>query len=315
MNESKPDEKVTRKVIFVMGSGHSGSTLLDLTLGSHSRGFSLGEFSTLCKMVKNGKLQTAICKICGENCVFWTNRVSISILESYFGWGNSGSSQIVDKVYSRFGSIRRNIYRDLFQWTGASVLIDSSKSISWIRRQLLPFWHWRDQDPILIYICRDGRAVVNSYLRKYPEKDIHDAVRGWVTLTEKMEEFFRDFRSDMRIRVSYESLATDSERILSSLCAFLRIDYEPGMLEYWKHEHHVLQSNSRARSPIVRYQKHMARDSIEGSSHRKDSDLNQSLGLGIKLDLKWKDELSAENLEIFEKIAGSVNRHYAYEEK
>ena len=32
------------KVVFIMGAGHCGSTLLDLIVGSHSNAFSLGEF-------------------------------------------------------------------------------------------------------------------------------------------------------------------------------------------------------------------------------------------------------------------------------
>ena len=35
------------KIIFILGIGRSGSTMLDLMLGSHSQGFSLGEISKI----------------------------------------------------------------------------------------------------------------------------------------------------------------------------------------------------------------------------------------------------------------------------
>lgn len=304
MPEHAPATPKDKKVVFIMGSGHSGSTLLDLTLGSHSWGFSLGEFSSLSRLMKDGKLPLALCKICGEECKFWNKSVSIPILESYFRSGDK-RNKLAEKIYDRFGSIRRNIYNDLFEWTGSKILIDSSKSISWIRRQLLPFWHWVYQKPFLIYICRDGRAIVNSYLRKYPDKNVKDAAKGWVRLTEKMEQFFDQFPSERRTRISYESLATQPDKTLSSLCNFLGVVYEPEMLQYWMHDHHVLHSNSRARSPIVRYQQ----------LKTKNIPVSEEPKLGIHLDLKWKQELSSENLEIFETIAGNLNRHYAYEEK
>jgi hypothetical protein len=37
------------KVIFILGSGHCGSTLLDLILDSHSKVFSVGEIGDLRK--------------------------------------------------------------------------------------------------------------------------------------------------------------------------------------------------------------------------------------------------------------------------
>ena len=37
--------EIPRKVVFILGSGHCGSTLLDLMLGAHSRIVGLGEMS------------------------------------------------------------------------------------------------------------------------------------------------------------------------------------------------------------------------------------------------------------------------------
>lgn len=264
--------------------------------------------------MKDGRLPPVICEVCGEQCKFWNQRASIPVLESYFL--RSGEMWIREKIYDRFGSVRHNIYQNLFEWTGAKVLIDSSKSISWIRRQMRPFWHWKNQDPFLIYICRDGRAVVNSYLRKYPDKDIKGVTEGWVKITEKMEHFFLNFPSNRGIRISYESLATQPERTVSSLCNFLGIPYEPQMLQYWRHDHHVVHGNSRTRSLIEKYQQYMASNPAESDSGANNGpEFHQSLGLGTQLDLKWKRELSDKNLEIFERIAGNLNRHYAYDEK
>ena len=57
------------KCIYICSAGHSGSTLLDLLLGSHSNVTSLGEINQLSKNLSLNTLCT-----CGEeirSCDFW----------------------------------------------------------------------------------------------------------------------------------------------------------------------------------------------------------------------------------------------------
>ena len=56
-----------KKVVFILGIGRSGSTLLDLMLGSHPQGFSLGEISKLPQLVNQGKRNLAAL----EESTFW----------------------------------------------------------------------------------------------------------------------------------------------------------------------------------------------------------------------------------------------------
>ncbi|NES02120.1 MAG: hypothetical protein F6K22_04290 [Okeania sp. SIO2F4] len=39
---------------------------------------------------------------------------------------------------------------------------------------------------------------------------------------------------------------------------------------------------------------------------------DEELGLQIKLDLRWKNELSVENLAIFNSLAGELNKPYEW---
>ena len=286
-----------------MGTGHSGSTLIDLILGSHSRSFSLGEFSWVSKNLdEDGKLVIPVCSICGDGCVFWDHKASLPLLETYFKHGNS-KNPVVRKVYGRTASARVNIYEKLFEWSGADVLVDSSKAISWIRRQLLPWWHWKNQSPFLIYIYRDGRAVVNSYKRKYPDTNVRVFAKHWIRLTGEMERYYQNFPSDRKMRIPYERLATAPAETAGDLCRLLKIEYEPAMLQYWTHDHHIVHGNSRTRSLIYNYR----------NSHDAGPHATEKHPLGIELDLKWKRELNEDELKIFQTVAGDINRTYAYE--
>lgn len=299
-----------------MGAGHCGSTILDLILGSHSQAFSLGEFRSLSQSIKGKTFCEAICGICGDACSFWNQSASLPILNSYFCWG-ANSNHIIKRLYWHFGSFRCNMYDWLFHWSGANILIDSSKTVGWIRRQLRPFWFWRDITPFLIYIHRDGRAVVNSFLRKYPQQGITHLTEKWVKTTMAMENFFNAFPQDQRLKLSYEELATTPENTINAVCRVLRLSFEPAMLLYWQHQHHVVQGNSGTRSLILKYREQFngGNSSLLPAMLQTNQIYYEQLGLAIKLDLRWQDELSQNDLKIFDSIAGKLNKKYAFEPK
>lgn len=306
-----------KKVAFIMGAGHSGSTLLDLILGSHPDAFSLGEFLSIPLKRKGGRYPKEICGICGEGCAFWGEIASLPEFQSYFEWGDS-THWFTARLYRHFGSFLCNIYQRLFEWTGAKVLVDSSKKVWWIRRQLRPFWFWQDITPFLIYLCRDGRAVVASYLRKYPERGVSALAQKWVQDTLDMEQYYQSFAKSRRLRVRYEELATAPERVIRSVCRALNVSYEPAMLHYWRHDHHIVSGNANTRSLLFRYREQFGHNLTERWEQVNVEVLGtglgfyDQLGLAIRPDERWQHELSREQLAVFRSIAGKVNEAYAY---
>ncbi len=299
---------MTNKVAFIMGIGHSGSTLLDLILSSHPSAFSLGEFWYFAEKMEAGE---GICSLCKTHCPFWNQKVSLSLLQKYFKW-STNKNKLLFSAYSYFGSFRSNIYKHLFDCSGAKLLVDSSKKIHWIRRQLRPFWHWHSVQPFLIYVCRDGRAVVNSYLRKYPNDNIAVVARNWAKRVLLMERYFESFSPEKRIKIAYEKLVTDPESAVRNLCRVLDVSYDPNMLRYWEHEHHPVNGNKGTYSLVMKFRNKKR----EQKDQKIDVGLKPSfydhLGLQIELDLRWKQELSNDQLEIFESIAGNVNQAYIF---
>ena len=81
-----------KKVAFIMGPGHCGSTLLDMMLGSHTNAFSLGEIHRMSSMLTDynvSKKYPSICGICEGPCPFWNTQISINRLQRYFPKKNS----------------------------------------------------------------------------------------------------------------------------------------------------------------------------------------------------------------------------------
>lgn len=296
------------KVVFIMGPGHCGSTLLDLLLGSHSQSFSLGELNRLGSLLDAPPRDyQKICGVCVHECDFWNRRATMSVLKIYFSQKS--------RFHSALGRVSQNIYNPykfIARWSGKGVLIDSSKNPAWIKRRMAPKHTWRGIEPYLIYMCRDGRAVVNSYHRKYPERGMTSVIENWKKQMAGMNAFYDRFPHG-KTRVHYEALASQPEQVVRSLCGKLGIDYEKSMLRYWEHEHHHVMGNGGTRSLIYKYREKFGTD-LAAMRERQatakqfyDPSFYDEMDIGIRLDERWREEMSREHREQFDAMAGDVN--------
>ena len=206
---------MVKKVVFIMGPGHCGSTLLDLILGSHSNTFSLAELHAISKRLEFAKRgNTCLCGICSGKCAFWDEQASFSVLKLFYS-RKSKLSRVLFKLSRYFF----NPYHFIFRWSNKSILIDSSKQPYWFNSQLTPSYTWKNIVPYLIYLSRDGRAVINSYLRKYPKRGIVQITETWKDQIIKMNGFYDQFPNKKK-KVKYEDLAMHPERVIKSICHF-----------------------------------------------------------------------------------------------
>jgi len=124
-----------KKVVCLLGTGHCGSTLLDLLLGSHSRVFSLGEFHSIYKTVREMRRGESprICVVCQGECKFWNERASASILNLYYS-----RKTLLNAVLGKAARYVYNPYHFIFKWSGKPVIVDSSKHPGWFKSQFTP---------------------------------------------------------------------------------------------------------------------------------------------------------------------------------
>jgi hypothetical protein len=300
-----------KSVVFIIGIGRSGSTLMDLMLGSHPRAFSLGEISKLPDFVRRGK---RLCML--EDSHFWEEEFTEKERQD-LARGMSGHRlhrQIPLKlerwVRGWLGNDAiLNPYSRLFEKIDADVLVDSSKYFSWLNQRLAAR-EFQQQwlRPFLIHMVRDGRAVVNSYLRIYPDKGIEWLTQHWLNELEKKKQLYDRHPSDRKMTVHYEALASDPEGTLKEVCNVIGLEFTPDMIEYWTHPHHHVAGSRGTNSMIAKYRGQKARQPLE-TAH---GDYYDKIDFEIKLDLRWRGELSPENLAVFERMAGDRNRPFAW---
>ena len=137
-------------MIFIIGTGHCGSTLLDCMLGSHSLCFSLGEFKQLPFMYKQGG---HVCGVCDSRCPFWENTINLKTLVARLN--RTASKNWVIQSLSRLLNPYSYIFSKL---PNTNILIDSSKSISWVQQQITSMPS--NIRTMVVFLLRDGRALV-----------------------------------------------------------------------------------------------------------------------------------------------------------
>ena len=200
-----------RSKIFILSHSHSGSTLLDLMIGSHPQCSSLGEFVHFSEKVTSDK---PMCVVCNSDCEVWQKFIHIHKKRSPF-----------DAAFDAFGS---------------SYLVDSSKRISWAQK-------YGTKNDFYIHIVRYGLATLLKTKRK-SGKIIPKNVNGWIKSNRNISKFVSHSKHGIRVR--YEDLVTSTVEELSRICKFIGIEYYDKMREFWKVKHHVIGGNSKPISAV-----------------------------------------------------------------
>lgn len=287
-----------KKVIFILGTGHCGSTLLDLILGGHSKMFSLGEVYR----VVSTDIPEPICDICDDACKFWNPRLLKDLNNSY-------NDNMVKRIARKFNLIETkevSFYQKLSKASRKSILVDSSKNPGWIKRngRLLRL---SGIDPVLIYLSRDGRAVVNSYFRKYPERGLKGLSNNWNSRILAINDCFESWRTGSKIHIRYEELAKNPIKTVEMLMDFLQLSFEEEMMFFWKNEHHIINGNAGTKSMLLKFRsKHRYEKWVDNNN--KEYYRNQELG--IKFDERWRRELDSQQISIIEEITDDLNSSF-----
>ncbi|MEA5420879.1 sulfotransferase [Spirulina sp. CCNP1310] len=284
-----PQSRINQRVCCIAGTGHSGSTLLGLLLGNHSTSFFCGEGNKSQYIGKeNAPARKRFCKFCGPDCPIWGQLVLNPEQDLY--------EQLAQRIWEK-------------QHQEKTLMIDSTSGSYWIRQQ----WQQLEQtaaQPYLVFLQRDGRGVVNSYRRKYPQRDFIEIIQDWLDNIHKAQTLFNEFNGP-KIIIHYEDLAVNTHGVLKSLCEFLEIAYEPEMINFGNSEYHVLGGNNGTQYLVAQSQAN-AQDRFLGRMSDPNRQYYQSHNAEIVLDVRWQTELSEEQKEIFANLAGEINQSFEW---
>lgn len=301
------------RVVYVAGSGHTGSTLLAMMADSHPEVASVGEVAVKPRIRRRGDAGVQKCS-CGARigrCTFW-NEVFRRVQGQGFqlgpeNWSNDyrfdhpllhrlltreTSHPYLLHVRSwaeRFWSFHRRrtrhidrvnvaFVRSVLATTGASVFCDTTKGSSRLARLLaIP-----DFDVRIVTLVRDARGYVASAKRR--GKRTSDAAETWRKDQLSIRALTQVLPSDRRMLVRYEDLCTDLSGTLERFWDFCGVPRIPTPTRVLSEEHHVLGNNMRMAGAIE-----------------------------VKLDHRWQRELDEGEQSAVLQIAGRLNREFGYD--
>ncbi|MCL4178766.1 MAG: sulfotransferase [Verrucomicrobia bacterium] len=206
-------------IVFIIGEGHSGSTLLARMLDMHPEVICGGEMLRLETALVEGAAPCS-CGAAVRACPTWQHWLTAlpeSVQMDYRHW----TPEILDRLRVA---------------AGKSVLVDSSKS-----RTYRVIERWRRNPAAYVLILRDPRGVLCSDLRRGAELEKELAThRKW------MRRYDALVRKHPRqsFTLHYEDVVGAPEQTLRGLCGFVGLAFDPAMLAPDNRTHHFIRAST-----------------------------------------------------------------------
>lgn len=267
-------------LVVINSLSYTGTTWLNMVLGSHPRAFALGPPDRIINLDPAQKAEA--CRVHVDGCEFWS-----SFYDAY--------------------DPAKNFFIQLAEFSGRDVIVTNNplpdgagKQMRHPKIELKP-----------IQLIRDARAVIASYCRKYPEAALFDATRDW--LRPSFEAFRYDINDPSMLCLRYEDVLEKQRDAIETIGRFIGVDYDASALRFWEHEHHPTAGNAGTIMMIrlaqgVRAGQGENRDFYEAQLERLRANPEATFS-----DERWRDELSRRDRFVFDWLCGARNASFGYE--
>ena len=252
-------EKQNTKVIYIAGSPHSGTTLLDLVISSAECNFSVGELWAWDKFInqeQGGYNNYSKCT-CGVNfweCPFW-KKISNDFQTHYMTNAYETSKekkQIRNFAFSPFKNfddieLRPNDYIEILHRVyqenqknaqAFKYIVDSSKKSSKLLQLLLS----NQIDLKVIHLVRHGTAFYNSMNKINTGKGFLELHLFWLKENLAIHKMLKQADADF-IQLSYDSFAQNPQYHLKQIGDWLNIDFSNYKNDIPNKEYHNIGGN------------------------------------------------------------------------
>ncbi|MCU7940415.1 MAG: sulfotransferase [gamma proteobacterium symbiont of Bathyaustriella thionipta] len=307
---------------FICSASYSGSTILDITLGGHDDIVSLGEFSFFNKAIALNQrcscgTNVVECEQWKVLIEIIKQRYDSDLLAKPYDliqW-DTMAGHVIDANYQtpkyllekRFRSFlcdikysfkknslldiplpellqsgvqnAINLYDLVLEQLDKKHIIDSSKNI----HKAVSIYEQQPSKVKIIYLIRDGRGVVNSFLSKgRPRKKSFSAWKKYNLRALKL--FKKRVPEDALHIVRYEDFVENTAACVKNICSFLDVEFHPEMLDISRGKRHLVNGNQTM----------------------------YNRGKGLVADTKWLTELKPADEHYFYKKCGRLNQELGY---
>lgn len=303
------------QLLYILSSGRSGSTLIDMVLGGNDGLVSVGEFHRLALYARDGELCT-----CGEpvgNCPFWTEvaKVAARIFGANQDAGQTLREREVMLRSDKIGKLRNITQIGLLSsgltppWSmaarligddhataidnswiwmqavaevsGCSTIVESTKDV----RRLKQYYLSKPDKVRVLHLTRDGRAVAASAMRR-TGCSMAKAAGEWHRKNSRIAVVLRGVPAKAICRIRYEDFCADPEAETARILRFVGHGDQKTSIELQKSQRHNIGGNP------MRFERSVT---------------------DITLDTRWRSQLGAEDLAQFQSVVGTLNERFGYD--
>ncbi len=216
-------------MVFLLSTPRSGSTLLRAMLAGHTDLFSPPElhlltFSSMAK--RNASLKDS----------YLDEGLQRAIMELQ-GQGADEAKRLIDDLVERDAPVSE-VYELLQELSGTRRVIDKSPTYA-LDPCILDRAEVIFNNAKYIHLVRNPTSSIESFARMRMDKLLspgvndpyHLAERVWTQGNENIDLFAQQLPKDRVLQVRFEDLVTDPETVITQICQFLEVDYDPILLQ------------------------------------------------------------------------------------
>jgi hypothetical protein len=274
------------RVIGILGTSFSGSTVLNLLLGAHPDIYAGGELSAL--ILNRGDEGVSVCSACGSACAYWTGPARAAITKA-------------------------NLYHEIERIFGKRIVVDSSKSIAWFNETLASDEHRRVLPSYVLMVKHPIRYLASCVANITPHRprNVRGGILGRLTpagqreafleeIVEDLDGFYEGFWGNFGKTVGgaafhlmhYERMVADPRAALAPVLRSLGLSYAAEMTEFSRASYHQIGGNA---GPLYQLGQGWPKGAVVGEARRS----FYEGGAGLRIDDKYQQLLNPRELARF----------------
>jgi hypothetical protein len=236
-----PPPLVSKPPLFIMGSGRNGSTLLSCILNNHPHICIPVEHSFIPSSIKYwyshpfqtwNQKKNSIHKLL-EKTNYW--KLNLALIEN--------EMDLLDYDRQHVNSIIEIVYRQLTHQNGKQDAIWGDKTPS--NTQFIKLIKAQFPTSKILFLIRDPRDYLASMLNMDTNYQLDFLLWRWKDALSKYESLKSRYYDDVRL-LKYETLVSDTEKVIQELVSWLGLDYYPGIVEGYSKNMKILHVDSVA---------------------------------------------------------------------
>ena len=227
--------KAPVKLVYILGHGHSGSTLLSLILGAHPRIENLGEVE---QMALRDRPARCSCRVRPfSDCALW--RARVEAFERDEAPARFAGRDVASPDPATFARANLGILRAARAHSGAEWLVDASKSL--VRLERLRAIGPEALEIRVVHLLREAPGVVNSYVKKESGSGAFQESVRYARTALSLGWFLGGCG---HVDVAYHEVVSDPQAVTQRILAGTGLGWDPVQADWGKAESHSVGGNN-----------------------------------------------------------------------